>query len=528
MKKKHSFIYMYIIFALMMMLVTPMKMAYHSKAEVLKGYVVPTDGLWLREQPNGTKIIIMPCNQELDIIDTSHGVWYQVSTVINGVEYTGYAHSSYISIRQEGGTEVDPNSDYATQLSQMGFPSVYIPYLTALHEKHPSWIFQPVNTGLVWDSVIAGEKNRTSNNIKNTVQCTSANPNYNWRSKDVNYYASTNTWVPADGTTWFAASEALITYYLDPRTYLNEDYIFVFESLSYQQGAQTEQVVKSILAGTFMSDDNTPEGETETYAQLIMRAAEESGVSPYHIASRIRQEMGTTAGVAALGTASNYPGIYNFYNIGAVDTSNGNPVLKGIEWAAGSGSYDRPWDTPSKSIIGGAKYLAKAYISYGQDTLYTQKFNVVYKNMLYAHQYMTNVQAPAAEGYSAKRAYAANGLMDSPFTFKIPVYLNMPESASVKPSPYENDDNGNNNQENGGNTTDNQGSSGEGGTSVSGIKGDLNGDGNVSALDIIRIQRMIVGLDAIDYAADLNGDGQVTALDIIKLQRHIVGLEALY
>ena len=68
-------------------------------------------------------------------------------------------------------------------------------------------------------------------------------------------------------------------------------------------------------------------------------------------------------------------------------------------------------------------------------------------------------------------------------------------------------------------------------TSVSGKRGDLNGDGKISALDIVKIQRLIVGLDSLDShvlsIADINGDGKVTALDIVKLQRHIVGLETI-
>ena len=60
------------------------------------------------------------------------------------------------------------------------------------------------------------------------------------------------------------------------------------------------------------------------------------------------------------------------------------------------------------------------------------------------------------------------------------------------------------------------------------IKGDLNNDGNVSAIDIVYIQRIIVGLDANDTRADINGDGKVSALDIVMIQRHIVGLESLY
>ena len=67
--------------------------------------------------------------------------------------------------------------------------------------------------------------------------------------------------------------------------------------------------------------------------------------------------------------------------------------------------------------------------------------------------------------------------------------------------------------------------------SAGGKKGDLNGDGKITALDIVKLQRLIVGLDALNSdvlaIADINGDGKVTALDIVKIQRHIVGLETI-
>ena len=53
----------------------------------------------------------------------------------------------------------------------------------------------------------------------------------------------------------------------------------------------------------------------------------------------------------------------------------------------------------------------------------------------------------------------------------------------------------------------------------------------ITALDIVKLQRLIVGLDTINSSilsvADINGDGKVTALDIVKIQRHIVGLETI-
>ena len=220
---------------------------------------------------------------------------------------------------------------------------------------------------------------------------------------------------------------------MDPRTYLYETYIFAFEQLSYDTEIHTKSGVESILNGTFMYD-SSPSQETMKYSEIIMEAAGTYDVSPYHLASRMKQEMGTSAGVNATGTSSNYPGIYNLFNIGAVDSAGGGAVNKGLAWASLTGSYGRPWNSVYKAIMGGAQYIGTSYINRGQDTLYTQKYNVTYKGNLYNHQYMSNLQAPAVEATGIYRAYNNNGLINSALVFKIPVYTNMPGTASVKPA----------------------------------------------------------------------------------------------
>ncbi len=57
------------------------------------------------------------------------------------------------------------------------------------------------------------------------------------------------------------------------------------------------------------------------------------------------------------------------------------------------------------------------------------------------------------------------------------------------------------------------------------IPGDANGDGNVNALDITKVERIIAGLDAQTPGADANQDGNVNALDITKVERIIAGLD---
>ncbi|MBQ9199251.1 MAG: cadherin-like beta sandwich domain-containing protein [Lachnospiraceae bacterium] len=583
-----------------------------------------------RTEPNGNIVtddngngIRLNGGQKLTILDTTNSAWYKVAVDYNGTEYTGYVSSQFIEIgsaeesKEEVIEETDisvkdeaPLDDFDALMNAEGFPESYKALLKDIHNIHPTWQFKAVQTGIDWNTLVDNEINKQGQ-IKNLVYGAPSAPHYNWRSLNVGYNPSSNTWSAYDGTVWFAASDELVKYYMDPRTYLYENYIFVFESLSYQEGAQNKLGVEAILNGSFMYNA-TPVGESVQYSDIIMDAAENSGVSPYHIASRIKLEMGNSGGVAALGTSSAYPGIFNYFNIGAFDTANGSPVEKGLFWASQTGDYGRPWDSVSKSILGGSQYIGASYIQRGQDTLYTQKFNVTYTGNLFNHQYMTNIQAPTTESQTNYRAYKANNLLDSTMVFKIPVYKNMPENACAKPADSGNPNNwlasldikgytitpsfavndvtdyslivdssveaveisaspvaststvmgtgvvglseGTNyinisvtsqtgavrtytitvvrGDASAGQTTvngsDTTASDGDGSL---GLKGDINGDGKISVLDIVKIQRVIVGLDETDentaFLCDLNGDGNVTVLDIVKLQRHIVGIEEI-
>ena len=177
-------------------------------------------------------------------------------------------------------------SSYAVQLRAAGFPDSYIRALSALHTAYPQWQFQAVKTGLDWNTVVSKESVNGVNLVPKTgndATKSTADGAYDW---------TTNVWTVYDGSSWVGADADYIAYYLDPRNFLNETDIFQFESLSFSK-VQTKQGVSSILKGTFM--ENTVEdsdGSALDYAQAFMDIGEETGVSPYHLASRVRQEQG--------------------------------------------------------------------------------------------------------------------------------------------------------------------------------------------------------------------------------------------
>lgn len=372
-------------------------------------------------------------------------LWHQISYVDStGATVNGYAHSYYLSVTDAPtDTPTTPSAPPATDaefeayLTAQGFPESYKPMLRTLHAQHPSWIFEAMHTNLDWKTVLDAECIIGRNLVPSSSLAS-------WKSMEKGAYNwSTNTWYGLDGSGWVAASREIIAYYLDPRNALDDTAIFQFESLSYSP-YHTASGVDAILKNTFMSGSfTTPDTKTTyTYTETFMKAAEVSGVSPYHLASRARQEQGVNGSPLSLGTVPGYENYFNFFNVRAYATSSASALVNGAIYAKSTNTaYYLPWTNQYKSILGGAAILASGYISKQQDTLYLQKFDVVDGgNGYYSHQYMTNVVAPTSEATSLKKAYTQE-MLNSTLVFSIPVYLNMPQTPAVKPTSSGNNNN---------------------------------------------------------------------------------------
>lgn len=350
-------------------------------------------------------------------------VWYNVSLTVGSNSYTGWIHGDYVAVNGavsnngSAGATTDVSDDgYVAELMNAGFPASYCNSLLALHQKYPGWKFVPVQTGLDFNTVIENEsragKNLVQSSVNDSRKATTGDA-YNWE---------TNVWYGYDGAGWVCASPAYIAYCMDPRNFLNENYIFQFETLEYAP-YQTAVGVGNILANTFMAGNYTDrDGQVRSYAETFASVGSSLAVSPYHLASRCKQEQGTK-GTSALisGSYSGFDGYYNYFNVGAYTANGASAVDNGLLYARNQG-----WDTIYKSIAGGSAVVANNYIKKGQNTIYFEKFNVVYASSLYAHQYMTNVMAAMSEGSNMAKAYVDK---NQEFVFRIPVYTNMPESA---------------------------------------------------------------------------------------------------
>ncbi len=365
-----------------------------------------------------------------ELTASDENVWYKVSFEHEGSQKEGYVRSDLVNTGVTGAssdTETAVVSDEEFEKAIEGFPEDYKVKFRELHSKYPGWKFVAVHTGLNWDDVIKSEsvigKNLTS---KSSVA--------SWKSTEPQAYnKNTGEWYGFDGGAWAAASSEIIKYYMDPRNFLDENSIFQFETLEYQE-YQNEEGLNKLLVNSFMGGSYTDaDGVTRSYTNTFLEAGRQNGVNPYHLASRCLQEQGLYGKSDSVsGTVPGYENLFNYFNIGAYAASGNSAEINGLIYASGSDEdMSRPWNTRSRSIMGASKYISEKYVKKGQNTLYFQKFNVVNKeNGIYSHQYMNNVCAAAIEGARMSKAYTDTS---SALVFMVPVYDNMPESPCPKP-----------------------------------------------------------------------------------------------
>ncbi|MCR5684870.1 MAG: SH3 domain-containing protein [Lachnospiraceae bacterium] len=420
-------------------------------------------GLAVTKEPQNTaerlftedkKLILLYDGESVQVIDTvSDGetAWCYIKFYYDSTEYFGYVRSSYVESLNSVILDDSQSQSSATvlgfedKLEKEGFPESYKVLLRELHNMYPSWEFRACHTGLDWEEAIAAESEVGINLIPN-------NYSVEWKSLATGAYSwKTDSFTVFDGSSWVTASEEAVRYYMDPRNFLTPERIFQFEILTYSPLFQDREGVANILKNTALSGTNysytDASGATHeiSYEDTFIMAAEYTGVSPFHLASRVKQEV--TVGTASLsnsvtGTVEGYEGIYNFYNIGAYhSTAAGGAIRNGLKFASSGSSNPNvliPWSDPFRAILGGAFYIGNNYINRGQNTIYLQKFNMTANNT-YAHQYMANVEAPYSEGVRVFKGYVAPE--EIPVVFSIPVYRNMPEEASPKPEKQYNPNN---------------------------------------------------------------------------------------
>ncbi len=212
--------------------------------------------------------------------------------------------------------ETSEETDPAFEEMIKDFPDSYKPYLRDLHRLHPNWVFKPLITNLDFESAATIE------------QAVGAVQSVKMRYKDANG----NYVVTEPG--WYKPTVEATMYYMDPRNWLNETYVFMFEDLSYNESIN-ESVVRNILYSKNLLPETDPI-DHKSYVSIFMEAGRKANVNPAYLASLSIIEIGNRniSGAEFTYKDVTYSGLYNFYNIGAF-SSESNPTSAGLIWGAG-------------------------------------------------------------------------------------------------------------------------------------------------------------------------------------------------
>ncbi len=287
-------------------------------------------------------------------------------------------------------------------LRAQGFSESYIEDLASLQKAHPNWRFVAFKTGLDFDDAVKGELSGTPTTEEN------------------------------------------LRAYLDPRNWLNEKYVFQFESIRKSDAVQSVSSVNAILKNTWMANSKINYFDTQgvsktvtgvnSYADAMIKASNDTNLSANYIAAKIRQENGgaTYSATAVCGTRAPFQGIFNYFNIGAYTTA-----MDGLAWAAGFLKANKDtvlFDAPNASanpIVTVSSGQRMVYIKedgdYYRVTLYNELPNGKYDDKEIGYilksdvntTYMGNYGRPWTDPnkaiyYGAK--YIANGYLTYQFT----------------------------------------------------------------------------------------------------------------
>ena len=398
------------VFLSVLMLMPIISVGFSLKAATsgTKPAYIQTNGVNVRQGASTSYNSIEKISYRQVTVIATVGDWLQIKYKNDSKEITGYIFndSSYVYI-----TDSDPDLDFNSQISN--FPESYRSALKELHNKYPNWKFIPDYVNLPFSDAVyyqtLGERKQVQLSYHPISWRSLSKDNYNWTE---------GTWKDTNGG-WTIASREIISYYMDPRNFLNADSIYMFLLQSYGNGTYTKEGLGSIVKGSFL--------DTDAYKTIILNAGVQSGVSPYVIASKIIQEQGPAGGNALIsGNYKGYEGYYNFFNVGASGDTNADVIKNGLEFAKQSG-----WTTPELSIVGGAKRLNDNYMLKGQDTYYYQDYSVFFTNEDYCFQYAQAVHDAYNKGSKLKSMFGEK--YDSTLYFRIPVFDQMPTSAYPLP-----------------------------------------------------------------------------------------------
>lgn len=479
----------------------------------------------------------------------------------------GYVCGDYINFTNDGA--------YYEELRSKGFPESYLQALNTLKEQYPNWNFEAYQTGINFEEAVS----KQSIVGKSYIQVSDPNGKDSiYLSLDgLSYNAETKTFNQMEVGGWYAANKATIAYYMDVRNFLNSRDIYMFETSNYNEKNQTQAAVESIFKNTDLLQ----------YASEYIKAATNSGndISPTMLATRSRQEVVISGGKLS-SAANGSKEYYNFFNLGSL-SSCVNPVLCGNNFAAGKGwttasaaisggasyindnyvtkeqnslyfqkfnvtktnTYSHQYMTNITAPRSEANYLYKGYSGANTINKETKFIIPVYNNMPDTVSALpttmnqedldnadSSIQQPEKNtldvativngaGYRYNSSYISNiniGTTASTLISKLKSMSNDAEiiitSNSKQISNNEILGTGNIVKITNNNKTE---------TLKIVVYGDVNGDGNVTVVDLLKVQKHILNTenlsDSYKEAADANKDHNITVVDLLAVQKQVLG-----
>ncbi|MBR2743766.1 MAG: hypothetical protein IKE01_00510 [Clostridia bacterium] len=293
----------------------------------------------------------------------------------------------------------------------------YKEYLLLLKKEHPNWNFKIKKTGLDFNECVAKEMMHKGVAIAENE----------WEPEWYNYER-----VLVDGSSWVLPSKEAVACTMDPRNFLNENQIFQFRDLHFQEAEPVEYIremfsnVKWANADKFTYTNTNGELVTmdRSFADIVYDEAKKSNVLASYLATKIMQEQGSgeQPGKTGRGTTEGYVGYYNYGNINSYGFDS-DVWMSGLDFAKKEG-----WTNPTVSVRALADFVRDVYIDAGQNSIYETKYYISEKGNL--KQYMTNFSAAYNE---ARRLYKDMDY-DEIIDFTIPVYENMPKELCRMPA----------------------------------------------------------------------------------------------
>ena len=403
---------------------------------------------------------------------------------------------------EKGGLDQVKDKAFEKELDNQKFPESYKKWLRALHEVYPNWTFSAMQTNLDFNATVAKQKLVGSIQQSSCPKCVDP--------------SNINT----EGN-WYIATNETVAYYLDPRNFLEDNSVLMFEDLSFNE-VYKEETVKSVLKGTFM--DGKDNVDNLTYSSMFMEAGRAYNVNPVYLASLSRQEMGTQKGIASSGQQIEYKGItyvgfYNFYNIGA-NSSEENPAKAGVVFAALGGTRNSDGvfvgnvgGDPSIPVGGGGN----------QSKPDDNKPSVPSED---------KPSTPPSTETTPVSSYLANMSLNKKGSF----LTNIVVGTTVGTLKSKTDSSAFTfNKSNGGSLGDSEkvatGSkikfkSGEEFTIV--VYGDLTGDGEIDSADLLRMRQQLLGKvnltgAYLEAAHVYTTSGKIDSADLLRLRQHLLG-----